>query len=90
MTVLYFGCDDTGRGWKTIWRECTAHEVRLPVDFPPTIKTLNTWRVQSPRGFAFALHADHAFVEQLVRRAERGEGELTERDWSGWALTLER
>lgn len=88
MPKIYFGCDDIPRHWNRYFPQCNAIELDLEqLDNPPKIKTLNRWRVDSPKGFAFLLRADRS-VE--VGLAAAGGGEFSETFSTGWSETLER
>lgn len=91
MTRYYYGCDEIPQGWKSYYRRCTALELDLAGhEHPPTIKTLNRWRVESPRGFSFVLHLDAGANEALQAAASRGATELGEDFEQGWARTVEQ
>lgn len=91
MTKIYYGCDEIPRNWKRYFGICNALETDLKqLDNPPKIATLNRWRVDSPKGFAFILHADSLVSQELVKAAERGEEALSEELQQGWQQTLEQ
>jgi uncharacterized protein YecE (DUF72 family) len=69
---------------------CDALEVPIEGKHPPTIKTLNRWRVESPQGFAFVLHVDPTVAGGLLAQSESGKTALTEEILAGWKLTLDR
>jgi hypothetical protein len=90
MTRIYFGCDDTALGWDRAMSTCDAMEVPINDRQPPTLKTLNKWRVESPKGFCFVLHVDPSVSEGLLKQSEAGRKTLTEEILAGWKLTLDR
>ncbi|MFP4601189.1 MAG: hypothetical protein ACLFVJ_23275 [Persicimonas sp.] len=91
MGKIYYGCDELPRGWEQYFKLCNAVELDLdPLDAPPKTSTLNRWRVDSPRGFGFVLHADRGFREGLADLADRGATELNARVRKGWETTVER
>jgi hypothetical protein len=90
MTRIYFGCDDTAVGWDRAISTCDALEVPMSGNQPPSIKTLNKWRVESPRSFCFVLHVDPSVSEGLLKQSESGKRVLSEEILAGWKLTLER
>ncbi len=72
MTHYYYGCDEVVQGWSRYHKLCTALELDLNGEKnPPTIATLNRWRVDSPRGFAFLLHVEQDLITSLVKSSER-------------------
>ena len=90
MTQIYFGTDEIPRHWEQYFTRCNALELDLEeLEHPPRIDTLNRWRVESPRGFAFVLHADPAVSQGLAATAESGSSELTDAIRAGWESTLE-
>jgi uncharacterized protein YecE (DUF72 family) len=91
MGKIYYGCDELARGWEHYFKQCNAIELDVEqFDAPPKASTLNRWRVDSPRGFAFVLHADRAFTDGLVALGERGAAKLDEQTLQGWETTIER
>lgn len=90
MTQIYFGTDEIPRHWDQYFVRCNALELDLDeLDNPPHEETLNRWRVESPRGFAFVLHADSRISAELTACAEAGSVELTDDLGDGWESTLE-
>ena len=90
MTKIYFGCDEIPRHWQQYFELCNAIELNLQrFDNPPNIETLNGWRVDSPRGFAFVLHADPEVTEGIQQAARDGADQLPEKLQEGWARTME-
>lgn len=91
MTKIYFGTDEIPRHWEQYFGRCNALELDLQkLDNPPRIDTLNRWRVESPRGFAFVLHAEPQVSESLTAAAQRSSTALPDRLRDGWNTTLER
>lgn len=90
MTKIYFGCNEIPRHWEQYFELCNAIELNLQrFDNPPRIDTLNSWRVDSPRGFAFVLHTEPQVAEELQQAAEAGSDELPDQLYRGWEKTLE-
>lgn len=91
MTKIYYGCDEIPRNWKRYFRICNALETDLgQLDNPPKIETLNRWRVESPRGFAFILHADPLLCQELARAADQNEEQLSDELRRAWQHTLDK
>ncbi len=91
MTKVYFGCDEIPRHWSQYFTLCNAIELDLDqLDNIPRTKTLNRWRVESPRGFAFKLHVDSAVVDGLNEAAAAERVEFNDAMRKGWENTLER
>ncbi len=90
MTKIYFGCDEIPRHWQQYFELCNAIELDLRrFDNPPKKETLNKWRVESPKGFAFVLHADPRVSEGLVQAASSGADEPPSQLVDGWEKTLD-
>ncbi|MBA2665255.1 MAG: DUF72 domain-containing protein [Bradymonadaceae bacterium] len=90
MTKIYYGCDHVPRGWGRYFALCNAVELKLSgYEKRPTTETLNRWRVDSPKGFAFVLHVDEAVSGGLVRLGDANKSELDDRVRKGWQSTLE-
>jgi len=91
-TKIYFGCDELERGWEHYFTLCNAFEVVPPANpaTRPTLKTLNSWRVKSPRGFCFVLHAEPAVVDAAVSAYERDDPTIGDALRAAWAETEER
>ncbi len=89
--MIYYGFDEVLYGWPRYFDLCNAFEVRWPADIAdaPSIATLNKWRVESPRGFAWVCHTTPSFVDALVEAYERGAG-LSDAARAGWEETIER
>lgn len=89
--MIYFGFDEVLYGWSRYFDLCNAFELReSDPSAAPSTKTLNKWRVDSPKGFAWILHAQPAFVESLVRAYEVGRADIDDEGRNGWAVTQER
>lgn len=76
--MIYFGFDEVAYGWPRYFDLCNGYELRngaSPED-DPTTSTLNRWRVESPRGFGWVIHATTEVTELLVDAYERGETRL--------------
>lgn len=72
--MIYFGFDEVVYGWERYFDLCNSFELRNapnPSD-NPSVTTLNRWRVDSPKGFAWVLHVDSAVCEELVDAFEAG------------------
>lgn len=90
MTKIYFGCDEIPRHWDQYFSLCNALELDLDrFDNPPRIETLNGWRVDSPRGFAFVLHVDDEVEQGLIEAASSDGDGLPDRLRRGWDRTME-
>ncbi len=91
MTKIYFGCDQIPRHWSHYYERCNAIELDLgQLDNPPKTETLNRWRVESPKGFAFILRADPAVENGLVSAARADEPAFSDDVRTAWEQTLER
>lgn len=90
MAKYYVGCDEVTKGWSRYFDLCSALEVPWQADDRPTIKTMNTWRVSSPKGFAFIPHVQPAVVDALVAHGARGAKELSADFAELWAPTGDR
>jgi uncharacterized protein YecE (DUF72 family) len=90
MANVYYGCDEVPKGWERYFSECTLIELDLDdFDARPKISTLNGWRVESPKGFAFVLHATSDFVEELVRIRGAEQTEVTDALRDEWDVIIE-
>lgn len=90
-TKFYYGCDELERGWDRYFQQCNTIEWKIRDESrAPTIKTLNSWRVQSPKGFAFVLHLDNDALAALVKACENGREELGADFNEGWERTAAR
>lgn len=91
MAHVYFGTDRIPRHWQRYFDQHTALELDLSrLEAPPNTSTLNRWRVESPRGFAFVLHADPAVVEGLEAAGDAGRTTIDQGIAEGWERTMER
>lgn len=90
MTKIYFGIDQIPTHWEQYFELCNALELDLDrFDNRPTIETMNSWRVDSPRGFAFVLHVESEVVEGLTEAASSDSSRLPDKLRRGWDQTLE-
>ena len=89
MAKYYYGCDEVTKGWPRYFQLCTALEV-VHGGKPPTIKTLNTWRVESPKGFAFIMHAVPELSAALVALAASGKSVIDDTVRDAWEQTEAR
>lgn len=90
MTHIYYGCDEFPTPRDRYFEEYNLLELDLAeFDAPPKTSTLNGWRVDSPRGFAFVLHVNEGFRDELVRLRREESTELTEVLIDEWESTLE-
>lgn len=89
-TKFYYGCDEVAHGWKRYFEQCNALELALDPVNTPTIKTLNRWRVESPRGFCFVLHLHPELQSALVETAQRQGSKLSAAALQGWEKTMEQ
>lgn len=78
---IYYGCDETSQGWARYYQTCNAIELSLPQENTPSIQTLNRWRVDSPKGFAYIL----SVPEPAVLEALTPDGPQ-----DAWLLVLEQ
>ncbi|RAL23736.1 hypothetical protein DL240_06155 [Lujinxingia litoralis] len=91
MTKFYYACDPSPGNWGDTFALCNAAEIDLErLENPPKIATLNRWRVDSPKGFGFVLHAPSVIGEQLVGAYERDAQELPLALLDAWKETMER
>lgn len=72
--MIYYGFDEVLQGWDRYFDLCNLFELRNAEDPSerPSIKTMNRWRVDSPRGFAWVMHADAGCVDALVDAYKTG------------------
>lgn len=89
MTRIYYGCDEVPMGWERYFALCDALEIPHSEKFP-SISTLNRWRVDSPKGFAFIPHAVPELMPAMMAATARGEGKMTDAVREAWAATEER
>lgn len=91
MTKYYYGCDEVIQGWSRYFDLCNALELDLSAEKnPPTIATLNRWRVESPRQFGFILHIHEDIVSALAAAGERGSKRLPKSIDAAIEQTFER
>jgi uncharacterized protein YecE (DUF72 family) len=90
MANVYYGCDEVPKGWERYFAQCNLIEIDLDsYDSRPKISTLNSWRVESPKGFAFVLHATRAFIEELVRLRDVEQTEISDTLRQEWQVILD-
>ena len=80
MVKVYFGCDEVEPSWSRYVETCNSLEVRVDRGPDPAIKTLNRWRVETPRGFCFVLQADPRLGQRLDELAYGGASRLPGKD----------
>lgn len=80
---IYFGLDEIEGGWDRYMDRYNLLEVPETKN-PATVETLNRWRVESSRGFAFVLHATRDFTDELSAIADRGEDSPTDALDAAW------
>ncbi len=91
MTKIYFGCDEIPRHWEQYYSLCNAIELDLhQLENLPRKETLNRWRVESPRGFAFILRVDQGVEKGLIRASKADSDTLSDEVRKGWEATMER
>ena len=85
MPKIYYGTSELQHGWDRYYEQYNLFEIKLEgSDRDPSVKTLNRWRVNSPKGFAFVLHAPPAISAALVQAHQRDTlalGAAFERAW---------
>jgi hypothetical protein len=86
---IYFGLDEIEGGWDRYMDRFNLLEVPETKN-PATVETLNRWRVESPRGFAFVLHAPRAFTDELSAIVDRGDDSPTDTLREAWSEVVER
>ncbi|MFB6263423.1 MAG: DUF72 domain-containing protein [Bradymonadaceae bacterium] len=90
MPKIYYGCSDLEASWEEYFELCNAFELDLRAyDETPTLETLNGWRVESPRGFCYILHADPELTGELAR-PDAESTDFSESLASAWERTLDR
>lgn len=90
--MIYFGFDEVVYGWQRYFDLCNSFELRnadKPED-EPSIATLNRWRVDSPRGFAWLVHLDPRVNELILGAFDRGSNALPAGIDAAIEATLER
>ena len=91
MANLYYGSNEVPKGWERYFSQCNLLEIDIEsFDAPPKTSTLNSWRVESPRGFAFVLHTSTAFNEELVRLRDTETTEVSDVLRREWKKTIEQ
>ena len=90
MAKIFYGTDEVTQGWDRYFGVCNLLEIPHNDEAAPTLKTLNSWRVKSPKGFAFAIHATPEVVAGLAKLNEQGVSELDANLREAWTTTLER
>lgn len=89
MTKFYYASDEINKGWKRYFNLANALEVTNEGKLP-SIKTLNSWRVSSPKGFGFVVHVLDEFIEALDRLSAAGASQLDEQAKAAFEASLER
>ena len=90
MPKVYFGCETIPKNWDNYTETCNAVELNLnKLKTHPNKATLNQWRVETPSGFGFMLHANQRVQKGLLDAADRGETELSDQIRRGWESTLD-
>ncbi len=91
MAKYYYGCDEVLRGWSRYYTQCNALELDLNTEKnPPTLSTLNRWRVDSPRGFGFLLHVEEEVTQAIAKASDRGNTRLPKSTLEHLDITLEK
>jgi hypothetical protein len=90
MTKYYYGGDEVAGGWDRYFTLCNSIEVPWQADDRPSVKTFNTWRVKSPRGFAFVVQAQPLVVETILALSNRGATSFTADFDATWKATADR
>lgn len=93
MARHYYGCNSVDKGWEQYFELCNAFEFDPgSYEEPPTIETLNGWRVDSPRNFCFILHAAHRVKRHFAggARVDAQPEEIPDVVERGWETTRER
>jgi hypothetical protein len=89
--MIYYGFDEVLQGWDRYFDLCNLFEVRPPTESEhQSIKTLNRWRVDSPKGFAWVLHAEPGCADGLVEAYQGNSTELPSTIAAAMAATEER
>lgn len=89
MTKIYYGCDEVTKGWPRYFD--LANAIEIPDrGKTPAIKTLNTWRVKSPRGFGFIVHFSEDFVAHLDRLSLTSKTSLDDAAMASFEGTMEK
>lgn len=91
MVKVYYGCDERDRDWEAYAERCNALELDLTrFRHEPNIETLNKWRVESPRGFGFILHARDTIGASMPQSPEEEPEVFSDEMREAWQATLER
>ena len=89
MTKIFYGCDEVTKGWPRYFD--LANAIEIPDrGKTPAIKTLNTWRVKSPKGFGFIVHFSNEFVGHLDRLSSASKTEFDEAALLAFEQTMEK
>jgi uncharacterized protein YecE (DUF72 family) len=89
MPKVYYGCDHVPRGWGRYYGLCNAIELDIEsFEKEPKVETLNRWRVDSPRGFAFIPHSRKRFIAELARLSRSGAETVDEAAREAWEACL--
>lgn len=89
MPKIYYGCDHVPRGWGRYYAMCTAIELDIEsFEAEPKQETLNRWRVESPKGFAFLPHLRHKFVKELQRLGRADAQSVDDALREAWQTSL--
>ena len=89
-TTIYYSCDEVPQGWRRYFAQCNALELSLDPVNTPTIRTLNRWRVDSPRGFCFVLHLSQPLQAALLEASKGGKRTLPASALQAWETTVEQ
>ena len=88
MPKVYYGTSELERGWDRYYERCNLYEVEISGgEHDPSIKALNRWRVNSPKGFAFIQHATPELTQALVKGHERDDASWSEALSGAWEQT---
>lgn len=88
MPKIYYGTSELERGWDRYYERSNLFEISLSGgEHDPSVKTLNRWRVNSPKGFAFVLHATPELSQALVRGHQRDDASWSEDLNAAWEKT---
>ena len=88
MPKVYYGTSELERGWERYYERSNLFEIALSGgEHDPSVKTLNRWRVNSPKGFSFVLHATPELSQALVRGHKRDDASWSEELNAAWEET---
>lgn len=90
MAKIYAMCDEVVGSWPKYKTVCNGLEVDDTRGNPPNIKTLNRWRVETPRGFGFVVHATPETNKALEQASLKGLDALPASFEEHWNATLDR